>query len=214
MWGFMNNYSNMYVLMVLLCFSLEAHSAKILFVGCLDAEAELDFKKNILHLDSDNDEVIFTSYSGPETKLTILLKAKNNPKHSYLSKVDATTLNKDKRFKKDFYDYIVWVGPRADPGDEKNTGILVKEFFKAATEVVKRDTGVICIAQKLDSPHFSDIKKELKSVNKKMMNERVIYIKNRKKSDGTPLYGNRGDHLHCINKKSEDVTSTIMKLNQ
>ena len=134
MWGFTNKYSNLYVLMVLLWFSFEVHSANILFVGCLDAEAELDFKKNILHLDSDNDEVIFTSYSGPEIKLKTFLKAKNNANYSYLSKVDATTLNKDKRFKKDFYDYIIWVGPRADPGDEKNYGTLVKSLFNEITE--------------------------------------------------------------------------------
>ncbi len=72
MWVLTNNYSNLYMLIVLFCFSFEAHCAKILFVGCLDSEAELDFKQKILRLNSANDELVFTSSSGPEIKLTTL----------------------------------------------------------------------------------------------------------------------------------------------
>ncbi len=80
-------------------------------------------------MNSANDEVVFTSYSESEIKLTTLLKVKKkNPKHSYLPKVDATT------FHKDFYDYVIWVGPRADPGDEKNYGTLVNSLFNEITE--------------------------------------------------------------------------------
>lgn len=205
--------SNFYVffLSLLLCLPFEANCAQVLFVGCLDAEAEMDFKQNILHLNSDKDEIVFTSYGGPEEKLSTFIKTASNPGYTYVSKVNATTLDTDTRFKKAYYDYIVWIGPRADPGDAKDTGTLVMEFFKAAMGVVKRDSGVICMAQNLDSPHFADLRKKFKTVNSRMLKQRRISIKNRKKSDGTALSGNREDHLHCINYKREDVTLRIMQ---